>query len=956
MTKQSARYLIKSMIMGTVIVHVNAWAGEVITDGTTGPQQTLSGPQYNIDSTLGTVRGGNLFHSFAQFSLVNGDVANFTDSQNANIANVFNRVTGGARSDIDGVIRSSIIGANFYFINPAGIVFGPNAALDVSGSFYASTANNIQFDNGYSYSATEANPIDSTLQVAAVSAFGFIPDAPASITVNNSHLSVAPDKTLALVGGDINLNHASLSVDNGTVYLASRGSQGNIAHDANSMPPPGVASYTGNIGIQDATAIDTSGEAGGHVVIRGGKLLLTNESSVSANSQGVNGDNKPHGIDIVAQEVLLDSGSVLQTNVERGASADSGGIRLTADTINVNNGASLISAAEPYSQGKSGDILLAAKTTSLDNHSFIGTATEGSKAAGDIILKSDYLEILNGSYLYSDADFADATGSAGAITLNTQALKMAGPQTSNSPFEADFTGIYLYTGVGDASRGNVTINTDNLFMTSRSKIETFNSSTGGGCVEIHAQNAVSIIDGSQIFTGSNNVSAGDITISANRFTLAGVNEDVYKVRFRDTVAVSAIQSQVSSPGRSGNIVINADDARVQDGAFIKTNNSFGMGANGSISINAKYVTVEGNNDFRRNLLISQGFNAENAARLSAATISTESVSETTSLAEDGNIHINADTIEIKNGALLSSQILSQGIGGSITLNTGNLVVANGASIASASYGKVTKQAGPAGDITISAKNIDVEGGDFTLLPSGILSNSNAYGGDAGAITITTNTLQIAKSAQINSETAGQGAGGDITVRAGNTITLMDHGKISASASGSGDAGSITLAANTLVLNESGITTTADISRGGDITINVNDLVQTASSVISAVSRQSVSGTVVINTQSELNALTPLPEEIADVADQFKQACGNIDGLETSSFVVNTDIPLFSPKFQMSNYLYTGLETNGALDFASLPTNSELQDKEVISGVVKNKVKNRNNLPVFGAKSTCVKTL
>ena len=119
---------------------------QVVLDGKFGTSGALAGPNYNITANLGATRGNNLFHSFAQFDLAAGDVATFTGP--ANIQNILCRVTGGSASSINGTISSGIAGANFFFINPNGIVFGPNAALNVSGSFAASTANYLKLADG----------------------------------------------------------------------------------------------------------------------------------------------------------------------------------------------------------------------------------------------------------------------------------------------------------------------------------------------------------------------------------------------------------------------------------------------------------------------------------------------------------------------------------------------------------------------------------------------------------------------------------------------------------------------------------------------------------------------------------------------------------------------------------------------------------------------------------------
>src|SRR5438128_5424075 len=185
-------------------------ASSVVLDGKLGPSGPLSGPNYDITAGLGRTLGNNLFHSFAQFNLDAGDVATFSGP--ANIQNILTRVTGGSASSIDGTIRSSIVGANFFLINPAGVVFGPNAALDVSGSFAVSTASYLKLADGARFAAA-LDADDSMLSTAPVVAFGFLDGVSGSVTVQGS-LQVPEGKTLTVAGGDISVNGGHLVAPN----------------------------------------------------------------------------------------------------------------------------------------------------------------------------------------------------------------------------------------------------------------------------------------------------------------------------------------------------------------------------------------------------------------------------------------------------------------------------------------------------------------------------------------------------------------------------------------------------------------------------------------------------------------------------------------------------------------------------------------------------------------------
>jgi filamentous hemagglutinin family protein len=126
-------YVLGSMCCLTLLGPTCQAIAGVTTDGTVGPRVQLGGPDFQIGAELGRRAGGNLFHSFERFSIGTGERATFSGPDD--IRNVISRVTGGARSDIDGTLASTIPGADLYFLNPVGVLFGPNARLDVQGSF-----------------------------------------------------------------------------------------------------------------------------------------------------------------------------------------------------------------------------------------------------------------------------------------------------------------------------------------------------------------------------------------------------------------------------------------------------------------------------------------------------------------------------------------------------------------------------------------------------------------------------------------------------------------------------------------------------------------------------------------------------------------------------------------------------------------------------------------------------
>jgi filamentous hemagglutinin family protein len=158
----SGRASICAVAAGMTLASTAASA-QVALDGSisrdaAGPLRA-DGGEYRIGARLGRLAGKNLFHSFEQFDLREGERATFRGP--AQIERIISRVTGGEPSDIDGTIRSTIEGADFYFLNPAGVVFGPNARLDLKGSFHVSTADELRFADGAIFSAAATPPAPS---------------------------------------------------------------------------------------------------------------------------------------------------------------------------------------------------------------------------------------------------------------------------------------------------------------------------------------------------------------------------------------------------------------------------------------------------------------------------------------------------------------------------------------------------------------------------------------------------------------------------------------------------------------------------------------------------------------------------------------------------------------------------------------------------------------------------
>lgn len=188
-------------------------------DGT-GTNVSQIGNRFDIQGGQPSADRANLFHSFTQFGLNTRDpsspqIANFLSTPQ--IQNILVRVSGGKASTIDGVIQVTGGNSNLFLMNPAGIVFGANASLNVPGSFTATTANGIGFGSGW-FSASGTN--DYASLIGAPNSFAFTMSQPGAI-INTGNLTVNPQQSLILVGGTIVSTKPLSAQEGGQIAVAA---------------------------------------------------------------------------------------------------------------------------------------------------------------------------------------------------------------------------------------------------------------------------------------------------------------------------------------------------------------------------------------------------------------------------------------------------------------------------------------------------------------------------------------------------------------------------------------------------------------------------------------------------------------------------------------------------------------------------------------------------------------
>jgi len=185
------------LILLLAIVAATPTKSQTITPANDGTGTTVNqnGNQLNIQGS--TRNGGNLFHSFDQFNVNSGQTANFLTTPDT--TNILGRITGGNASYINGLIQVIGSNSNLFLINPAGIIFGPNATLNIPASFSVTTATGIGFDNNnYWFEAIGTN--DYSKLVGNPSGYRFDGINSGAI-VNTGNLSLNPGENLTLLGG-----------------------------------------------------------------------------------------------------------------------------------------------------------------------------------------------------------------------------------------------------------------------------------------------------------------------------------------------------------------------------------------------------------------------------------------------------------------------------------------------------------------------------------------------------------------------------------------------------------------------------------------------------------------------------------------------------------------------------------------------------------------------------------
>ncbi|MCC3423968.1 MAG: filamentous hemagglutinin N-terminal domain-containing protein [Microcoleus sp. PH2017_01_SCD_O_A] len=743
--------LSSTLFFAFLLLFPTATIAQIIPDRTlaTENSRTVSDSINNLPSDRiegGASRGSSLFHSFREFNVGEGRGAYFANPNG--IANIFTRVTGSNSSNILGTL--GVQGnANLFLLNPKGIIFGPNARLDLRGSFIGSTADSIVFNNGFEFSSANPsavpllainipvglrfrdNPGTIVNTSQAIGPTPTLPPLPIEVPVSNKlGLAVDPGQTLALIGGDIQLNGGNLTAYTGQILLGSVKTPGLVQFEPTALGLNLNYSNIQNFGNieMNGALINTSGLGGGKIDIRGSNVTVSSSGIYSLTLGNLDG----RSIDINAQNLRVDKGSQILSatlgdgkgnnlNIHATDSVEMSGLGiegyqrvysqyLASGAFNPFDPQIMLSAGTAGS-GAAGNINIDTPRLLLRDGALGGTSTFTAANAGNLNIRANTVELI-GSVLNSGTT-RGSTGQGGSITVDAQRLIMRDG--------ASLIGISR----SDGASGNIAIKTNESVELS--------GSLGGGTAQTTL--ATSSFDGKG--------KAGDITIDTKRLTVSNgavitlstgtiIGENVFStgggpggtltIRASDSIEVSGVSgvltggnagfapsvlgTQTTSSGRGGDIRLSTPRLTLRDGGII-TAGSLSAADAGDITINADRTEVQGS-----------GNNGRFSSRIEASAGRAFSFVNPNATGNAGSLNLNVNQLIIRDGATVNVASIGSGRAGNINVVADAIALDNKASIDG------TTVSGTGANINLRSRSIQLRRNSRITTDAGISEGGN----------------------------------------------------------------------------------------------------------------------------------------------------------------------------------------------------------------------------------------
>ena len=734
----------------------------------------------------GTRRGDNLFHSFEEFSVSTDGIASFNNA--AEIQNIFSRVTGSSISKIDGILEAQGA-ASLFLINPNGIIFGEDAALNIGGSFLATTAKSLVFEDGTQFNTTQSQTtplLTITAPVGlglGVSPRQIVSRSRALSFTNESEvgLQVQPENTLALLGGEITLDGGLLTANGGRIELGGVADENIVSLISDDkgwkLDYEAIASFQ-DINLSQGSALSSLSDAGGNIQVYGKNISLIKGSEISLIGQMSEAGNL---VVKGSESVILNGfGSGLFNIVEESTSGETRILNIETKQLSILNGASIFTATS----GTGAGVEIEINASELIEIEGVGITEDG-------LSSSSFLK-----FAPSNQAENNTIGNKGSLTLETKKLTIEnGGQISTTTFSQ-----------GDA--GNLTIiASDSILLKGRdfennipsgifAQVEGEGTGDAGNLSIETSQ--LTVLDGAQISTAAkNNGQGGNIDIDvSNSILLSGTSPLGNVEKSESAIFTSA---QPGATGNSGNLELNAGLLIVEEGAVLSANNR-GTGEGGNADINIDRAIVRDGGEIGAGSLVDD--DAVDDIRGAGGTL-TINANDSIEVVRTGTIRD-----ETVNSTIFTR---SEGTGDSGNLNiyTPNLTVADSGNIDVGATGT-----GEAGSLSINASDIVLDRGSLT---------AKTRAGDRGNITLNNaDTLLLDNNSQITTNATESATGGNIAISS-DGIALLDNSDITANAV-RGQGGNIQITTQGIFLEpNSEISATSELGIDGTVTFNTPDV-------------------------------------------------------------------------------------------------------------------------------------
>lgn len=876
----------RARLLALALLLADPAGAQVALDGSLGPAGALlpdAAGDIEIPQAVGRLEGENLFHSFSQLDVARGQSATFT-ATDAGIARVLARVTGNTRSRIDGALRSHVPGADLYLFNPAGVIFGSDASLDVDGSLYVGSADALRLSDG---GVLRADPAaGSILSSAPPSAWEFAGPAAQGIRIEGSRLEVNPRSALSLVGGPIEVRGRAgarfgepvLVAPGGRIELAATAAAGLVALAPSGLDASGVGAL-GGVSLSENAQLTTAGARSGTLQIRARDVRIDN-AFVFSDSLGSEAP-LPLAIDIEARGDVVITGPA-ELVAELDGSADTGDVRIAARSLRMSGRDTLISSWLSEGSGSAGDVELALDElhmrdgaqlkvesnsplgrggqlridarridlAGLDTFAGAESRARGAQIGGSfdadrpVRIRADEISLTDGGQILS---ITRSAGDGADIEIEAGVLRSSGIASSAGRLQP--AGIVSNEEMPEAASSGRTWRVGDLGSVRISVRETIDVSDGGA-IQASSRVREEAADGRE---------AGVISVEAPRITLRGSFVEVGG-------AGRSLQSTIGTIAwyrDAGDIDVRTTDLQVSDGASI-TATTEGPGRGGTVAVHAESARIAGK-DARD----------QTSAGIFAQSLVSQNPQGTSSAigGPGGDIQLSVGDLEVSDGGVIRVSSETAGAGGRLAINTGPGSDPRRAENASIRLSDAAIASKALSAHQTRGGTISIAGRELQLERSSQIAASNEGRGDAGNIEIDLgDALRISES-EITTE-ARDGFGGNVTIQADRLLDMLDS-RIATSVSGAtGDGGNIEIDPRLVVLNRSSILATAVGGDGGSITLIAAELLSSADSAIDASSQLGVDGDVVIRSPAGelIEGVAPLQADLLGAADLLRRGC------------------------------------------------------------------------------------